>query len=787
MKIYHSLAFATALLAVGCANNEDVVTPDPVIPDSQKEMISFSLSDNSAQTRAGFTGADTRIVMRIQSETRPGTTTDTKYTRTEAKAAVDGTNNPTSYSTVAFTTDNTRYWDDAHGRYSQLSIYAVAIPDKNNTTILPTNVLKAGDDTNTTGWGSETDNTFTWTVENAQTVENIANKDIVYSNNIKAGGVNGVYRWDYTTGNWKYSDNGSTDHDAGRMLFYQNGVALDVAPTDAAGHFDRGHLMFNHALSRITVTLEAGEGFGGKPFAFATDTNIKLISMPTSGKFDVATGSWAASPTTSNINTIAPTGTGYTSAAGEYRAQVLPGYVFSKTGTDNVMEFTIDNNTYYITQKMLFDALTHEKDPDDDTDKNGDLVAQKNESGITMEMGKNYTFKIKVNKKQIESITATLAAWSDVNAADTSIKNGHINITTALLTGSEGEACSDLYLYRYGQDLGAINTTDTYTAAEYQANYLTTGNMGVQPTATGTANVWKTGWYFEDNRTAYHIRSINNTAYGTDGDNVKNPTSDPKYTYFNLANGAQATHDYHWGAPMDSKNFKYNETEGYKNHLHKGITAINDDQVINISELHMMSNINVVLKTTNDGGAVKLRTGSGTDADPYKYATVTLTRLYAAGTVDMGIGLVTPTGDPVASQEITNPKDNAAYSSKYFKQNSSSEDVITETNPFSWAVVPQFLKRGSATDTAEDYYIGITITTPDNNQYYVIKKLSEIKAESIGTSQNQAANDYITRWYPNHNYTYTFTITKKGIEAITCTVAKWSDVVAADTGVNLED
>lgn len=200
----------------------------------------------------------------------------------------------------------------------------------------------------------------------------------------------------------------------------------------------------------------------------------------------------------------------------------------------------------------------------------------------------------------------------------------------------------------------------------------------------------------------------------------------------------------------------------------------------------MMSNINVILKTTTGNDKVILRTGSSDD--DYQYATVTLTRLYKAGTVDMGIGLVKTSGDVDVSEVITNPKDNEKYNNKYFKQDDQSQDVISETNPFTWAVVPQELHRTDG-DT-EDYYVGITIKTPDNNQYYVIKKLSEIKATDKGTSQNQTAGDSeadkVTRWYPNHSYTYTFTITKKGIENVTCTIANWSDVKAADTNIDLE-
>lgn len=774
-KYIFTTALATSLLITSCADNEFV---ENVIPDSQKEMISFSLSDGASQTRAGFTGGDTKIVMRIQSNDRTNTG-NAKYTRTCALAKQDESNTENSYSSVSFDFNGnnyTRYWDDAHGRKSLLSVYAIAVPGKNDDTVLQESTLQDGITGSETGnWGTNSDNTLTWAVGEPQTSATIANKDLVYSSNIKENGTNGIYRWNYSTGNYSPESTGANTHQNGQMLFYQNGMTKDDAAikdlTDAPGHFDRGHMVFNHALSRITVTLVEGTGFdktnNSFDFQFTAGTNIKLINVPYSGTFNVAEGKWA-SPNKGTISSIAKT-TSETDASGTYQAQILPGYSFDSGNTTNVMELTIDNNTYFITQSMLFDALKNNA---------GTNGLDANATSYKMEMGKNYNFSITINKKEIDKITATLIKWSEIEAGNSSINNGHINISTHY--SATGSPCSDLHLYRNAQDLGSINTSGTYTANLYRANYLGTGDY-CKPTETSTGStIWKTSWYFEDNMTAYHIRSINSTAYGTSGNNVKNPSSDPKYTYFEMQNGAQSDHDYHWGAPMNttsSDKFKYDENNGFSEHLHQGITAINDGQTINITELHMMSNINVVLKTSTGTDAVALRTG--TPVNDYKYAKVELTRLYNKAQVDMGIGLVNPTGETINQETMTQP-------TTYFVQENSA-DKISETQAFTWAVVPQPLWRGSTeSEKTEDYYVGITITTPDNNQYYIIKNLSEITASSVGTSGNQTQNEKINRWYPNHSYTYTITITKKGIEAITCTLVNWSEVIAADKDIDLE-
>ena len=775
-KYIFTTVLATSLLITSCADNEVV---DNVIPDSQKEMISFSLSDGASQTRAGFTGADTKIVMRIQSNDRTDAS-NVKYTRTCALAEKDNTNEANSYSQVTFSFDSnnyTRYWDDAHGRKSLLSVYAIAVPGKNNDTVLPKNKLQDGiTDSETGNWGTNSDNTLTWQVDATQTSDDIASEDLVYSNNIKEEGKNGIYRWDYSTGNYSPESTGANTHKGGQMLFYQNGMTdADAATkdlTDAPGHFDRGHMVFNHALSRITVTLIEGTGFdktnNSSDFQFTAGTNIKLNNVPYTGTFNVAEGKWT-STNNGTISSIAKT-TSETDASGTYQAQILPGYSFASGNTTNVMELTIDNNTYFITQSMLFDALKNNADANG-LDANGTFYK--------MEMGKNYNFSITINKKEIDNITATLIQWSDIVAGSSSINNGHINISTHSATG--GSSCSDLHLYRNAQELVSINTTDSYTADQYQANYMEGMAYHCQPEQTSTgSNVWKTTWYFEDNKTAYHIRSINSKAYGTDGNNVKTPITGNQYTFFEMLNGSQSDNDYHWGAPMNNttdNKFKYDEAYGYKSHLYKGITAINDGQTINITELHMMSNINVVLKTSTGSGAVALRTG--TSESGYQYAKVELTRLYNKAQVDMGIGLVTPTSNIENQEEMTRP-------TPYFVREKSA-DKISETHAFTWAVVPQKLWRGNGdTQKTEEYYVGIKITTPDNNQYYVIKDLSKIKAITVDTSNNQELNNEIKRWYPNHSYTYTITITKKGIESITCSVADWVKVTGEDINIDLE-
>ena len=850
------MALATILTATACSDDEG---QDIIKPDSEKEMISFSMSDAQGATkntrafraegltRAGFDGnygsnsnQKTQILMHIESQ--KGTTSNWKFTKTQATAEPEKSS--AGYSDVTFSEDHRRFWDDAHGRDSKLSIYAVAIPNLSNistSTTANNAVIEEGDLTSAASgqWGidltEEPTHTIQWSVSKVQNATTLYTEDLVYSNNIQADetlGKDGRYWFDYTNNKWQPDGNaesikktGETTHGDGRMQF----LLSNNSDPSSAGKFDKGHLKFNHALSRITIKLVEGDGFNhsvseNTDFNFddATEANrtVNLYSMNFTGTLNIKTGKWATTES-SKITAAEPVriapgtktstqktegeNTVYTS---EYTcsAQILPDYVLSSATNDNVLDFTIDGNKYYIQNKMLWKALN------DNKDSNG----LGNETSYTMQQGKNYVFTITVDKKEIESVTATVADWSNVNAANVNINNAHVEFTTHVENGTDKTVVtSGLHLFRLPETLSGINTSTQPDAHNYSGAYTD------EATATYASNKWSTNWFFENNKTAYHFRALNGVAcYSTSGTTDKNNfTSD--FNKFNMYNGSIATNDYHWGAPLTAasgtKYYEYNteEGKGYEALLHKGITST--ESIINITQLHMMSQINVIVRTTDKcygasgsetaveaSNAIALETGEDGSKTQCE---VTLTRLYNHGTVDMGTGYIsidkttTVEGQNISSG-IKAAETMTAPASGITSINETGDNLVTidgkkystkKTGEFTLNVIPQALKRGTTEDDDEDYYVGITIKTPDNNQYYVVKRLSEILATSInGTSSlNQTAGtadtNKITYWYPNHKYIYTFTITKKGIEAITCTLADWSVVTGENINIDLEN
>lgn len=723
-NLFYPLLFATALVSAACSN--DLENEGNATDPSNKTAISFVGEDNAAAlTRYGF-AANTHIAMHIRSN-KIGSTTDVRETRTVATAQEDATQSDVSFSTIKAPSDeNVRYWDDAYGRSAQLSVFAVAVPGKdnslenNNTTL--TDLLAGGNTWSNSALSEE----IAWTVSADQSgADVIANEDLTYSNNISANGKGGAKSYNYTSSAYDTANDGCLQF---RLK--------DDSMQDGPGKFDQGNLKFNHALSRITVHLKKGIGYGDGSFAFATGNNIKILNVPTAGKLDIEQGTWTVE-TNSAINKMATTTT-QSGAAYSLMAQMLPGYTFNKGSDVNVLEFIIDDNKYFVTQDMMLDALNQGQNT--------------TETSLTMAQGKNYVFTITVGKSKIINVTATLEPWVNVEAANKDMDNSHIELS--LFKNADGTPADNFDLYRLNDESAEINTGAS-EAKNWNGNY--TDKAGL----TQNGNIWTTDWFFENNKSFYHFRTVN------EGTTIKGTTDNAVDDYFEITSGAQTSHDYHWGAPFltsTTSPIQYSTADGYAATLSPAIGATNS--TINMTELHMMSNINVVLRTTKTSDAVALEVGTS-------QCEVSLTYFYANGQVKMGNGLVTTTGDLTASATFTAPTAGI----------DDNDETYKKTGAFTFAVVPQALTRA----TGDNLYVGITIKTPDNNQYYVVKSLSDIIATTNGGSQNQTTKGKVDFWYPNHNYTYTFTLTKAGISKVTCSVEKWIDVTADNKDISLED
>ena len=778
------LSIVAATFAASCSSDENLPQE---IDNSMKTPIEFSMTDNTSSmnvgvsgvTRAGFTSSTDMVVKMVAEEVQVGGTSTTPTARkstitkatAESQSSVNKDDNTSyTYSNVSFNHEKSeqRYWDDAYGRNTQLSIFAVAVKDKTGSSKLPSTTSTWTKDENFSstniGW------TLNWEVTNttAQTTTTIDDEDLVYSNNIQSNGKSGKREYDFNSSQYKpvyeLSD--------GRLAFQLK----ESGKADGPGKFNTGNLNFTHALSRITLKIKLASEFGKN--ALLDNNEVKVLNMPYTGTFDVVNGQFTSTSTKDAI-VMVPLSKSESDIKGIYMAQVLPGYKIAadgKTDADkNMLQFkvvTIDasnnitsQNIYYVTNKSVNNALKDKENINGDKDSDGN---------ITMAQGKHYILTITVGKTAIKDITATLVDWTTVTGEHTQ-DNAYLTFTNSFASYTTSTNAEHFDLYRLNDPSTDVSTDGKYKSYDWKSKWTDKAELTKDNSSQETGkSKWKTNWFFEDNKSFYHFRTVGQVESGEN--ESKTYTTRTIHTdatsgdYFDIEAG-KTDGRYYWGAPMVSgKELKYSPTYGYDysdtdHHLFYAIGATNSN--IHITQLHMLSKIRVVLKTVDAlQGGVNLKSGEN-------ITTVKITNVFTKGKVNMGNGLVTA-GTSSTGNVSRNSVDMTAPTTSFFKESSN-----LETNEFTYFIVPQTL--------VDDVYVGLEIRTPDNNIYYVVKKLSEIKASSVGNNGTQVQNEAIKWWYPNHSYLYTITLKKTGIENITCTLVDWTEVKGNDQDVTIED
>ena len=741
----------------------------------KKELIALSGNDNSttraALTRAGFTAA-TKVMMRIKAEAGSNPARFAEATATAA-AEVDGS----GLSNLTYEPGLERYWDDAFGRESKLTIYAFAIPGKTNAKLpdwSKTDWVKVDTQTNPNWYNASGDDTeVTWSVSDKQTSETMPNEDLAYSNNISVDGKGGRYTYKYESNAWTETKFGD-----GQLVW----TPKTNKAGETTGKFDKGHLVFNHALAWIEINLKEGDGFNNNAntdFKWSKNQtftgvsqNITLKGFNTNGTFNVATGTW--SDLEANDITLMNERTSSNPDAKTTRqlyAYVLPGTDLYST-TTNVVEFEIDNAKYYVSGQKIAEAIRSYYTTG--AGKN-DAKASSYQDFTTIESGKHYVINLSVSKKSVDRITAAIVDWETVNSDDAEAKNTYPEFTL----DDRGTKLDDddeqkFALYRAAQPASDYITGATEPNYNWASGYSTASTKEWDD----AKKVWKTNWFWENNLTYYHFRAAGYTENSsTTPVTIKTDTNDKDY--FSITSGTLAGSDYKdyvWGAPFNSTtgNLSYSTDDGFDNasdSYHQISNAIGTTaRTINMLQFHMTSQIKVNIKTTTDASKVTLKDDNKT----LKIAKVEILNFLPEGKVLMGNGKVSTTSSARTNATMSN--------GNYKVANGTEPDKVED---YAFGIVPQSLKYTGGT-------VGLRITTPDGNQY-VVKDLSTCTAT---VSANNLTNPYdiasdnkytIDAWYPNYKYTYTITIKKTGVERITAAVVGWEEVTGDLGTIDLEN
>ena len=756
------------------------------------------ITDGTKKTMSPF-AEDTKIFMIMKSEKDTethdgyeykGSRESTLYTVT--RGDIKKKDEANDGVTVDFVGNNQKYWDDAHARSSQLSIWAYAqmgqkwtecsFPMITNGSLSIDNVEQGKFKTNgEIGW--QTTEIYpailSWSVGNPgpnQTSNDIIGQDLLFSNNIA----------NYDTD----AENPAPSKDK-RLKFDFTERKFPCATDEWSDGSLKTQMKFYHAMSKITIQIKAGDGFkaDGTDFALANSKSIdQLAGFNTKGLFNIKDGEFQMIHERKSITSIPMIreNTGKTSDPNYIlEALAVPnihqflkghgstdaGSCFVQGATDIMIQFTIDGNTYKIKSGALYDALKSLPE--------GELTNQihkftDNGNYIPMEAGKNYVFTFTVGKERIQNISATLADWVNVTAEEITPSNAYVKLS---LKTNEGESVKSedpkVDLYR-AADPTTYNGGDNYNEwAQYgwEKGYTVTGAKGTL-TQTSLTNIYNATdasnseqWYWPNNSTFYHFRTINKGLTVTsDTKDVVSIYSGPINDTYSATDISKAFadgkyNDYIWGAPFKSTApaaTVYSPTTGFCNNvnkadgqLYKGIGSTKDN--ILLIQHHMMSNIYVDLETT-----------TGTDAVELTGATVKLVRYAKEAKLQMGNGLVT---------SYSNYDDGTGTLMK--NDVHTAEDGIPAYD-YSYRVVPQSMTN---TSNGTGTKVGMVITTPDGN-VYIIEDLSAIKEKS--------SENLITEWFPGKKYYYKFVLKKTGITNLSATIVDWETVTAEDETVQIK-
>lgn len=362
---------------------------------------------------------------------------------------------------------------------------------------------------------------------------------------------------------------------------------------------DGKQLKFHHVLSKITVNLKADEGFTDNKFA--SDPVVMLTSNEanntantewayTSGTFNVTTGEIDKSSLTRNAVTMYQAATAATGYTVTKEALVMPGSTFNSDAA-TIMSINADGNIYYVTAEKIRAAIssTHATD-----------------AAYTLEAGKNYIFKVIVNKTGV-TVTATVKDWDTVDSGEETPEIIFTNDVTKVSDGSGISMSKD--------DTFTLWKSSGLTAADFDKAEQRTITYNGSTYACNSKLYWQSA---SDDSYFRALATMNTTATTTTIAAVTDAVATNK-------DAKQGT-DLLWGTTAAHTG---TYTGGSKEYAEGD--AINPRTgAVPLIFKHAMSKVVVNLTTSDDASAVVL-----TDA------TVTLTNLATAGTISLETGNVT--------------------------------------------------------------------------------------------------------------------------------------------------
>lgn len=691
IRFYINALFIVLLTMTSCSQDEE----GNVTYDSEKTPILFTVGQTgvSPLTRAVVSGGesakaftkDTRLFLYMEAE-KDGETKKKwgcNYGTAEGEPdAGDG------MSAVAFS-DNYLYWDDAFARDTKLTVYSLAMANsmaesmKTTSPAVTLNVTTS----RTAFTEEETDISPTVSItlgkDNKQDVTSVAQQDLVFSNNV------------------------STLSEDNRLKF-----------DNTAKLFDKGKLVYNHALASMTFKLNAGDGFDSMDdFRFVdaagNPTGFELKGFYGKGTFNVKEGTFSSKDVVDFKDIChAATPTAETKAH-TLKALLVPGT--DMTAETEAVSFIIEGNKYVLTKAQLYNAIKANPANVEGSNVKEAVLA----GGKYLKAGVNYEFVFRVSKTDIE-ITAAVKDWENVTAEE---EEPVINVTTSVGENTSGKQDAFTSFDFYLSDAAKPDAETAYEKLSVASGEKTDGSEKWAFTSP---------LYWPNHATHYFMRGVFPTETTvtdgkiTIGNKEYNNTAFPSNLLVGapvIASGTMCGSDSH--TPVDMSTH--------------GVCA--REATVNLTFNYMTTQIEVRLSTP----------ATGSDRVTLTDAKVEIVDGYTAGEVNIHDKSVAVTGN------VTD----------YVLPHIATEDA----NCRHATAVPQSLTNSDG----KDLRFRITLTNADGTTdiYYTTIKNIKVKTSAEATPEN------ITKWEPGKHYIYSLLMRKTKLE-VSASIVDWIPVQGSD-------
>ena len=509
---------------------------------------------------------------------------------------------------------------------------------------------------------------------------------------------------------------------------------------------------FTHAMSEITVTLKAKDGFSGTPLA---STVLTLNQMNTVASLTAPTRSFTSStPTAVTMYAGTTSDNGLTR---EYTAIIAPGTKL-KEG-EKLLDITnADGNNYTLT---ITSTMLNSDAWGKNTDNYGNTVTVSSGSEgepakgyILTQPGVNYHLTVTINKTKVET-RATLADWQTVNAIgtgsivypddeddehlymDDSETPNRTNVNVLAVDKNyfaNGASFSLFQLTATGHNEASSRTNDAY-------EFVTISTFDNPAGDESYADKWVNNpqIYWPNGSTNYYFRAL---AKFNNNDGNVNSIQSVGTVPSDKATTMQQGSDILWGTTAKHRG----TSTGHTYEQGQAIPPRTGD--VPISFIHAMSKVTFNLETASAATEAQVNlTG----------AKIAVTNLYTRGTINIDDGEISKTdGD---KNTITDPLTSAA--------------IPLQAAPISNLIVIPHETIGNDAK--------VIITLADGTTYSLQLNLCK---DDNGTPENPNDDTAIGTWARGKHYTYTIHLEKEQI-LFRAVVKDW-DTVTGSGNANLE-